>query len=576
MIILNKFGGMAPRYPAPVLPPPYAVVAECCNVDDGTLAPFNKWTRSSWHDPIHSITSSLAFYIDANGNTRLLSFPQSGVCVEQHALPNDQYRRAYWCIPSQAYAVEGAGVFYGAYTQVFAGAGPFPGAGFLLGVPAPTGRPILVRNVGAGNATPEADGKTPYYRRFTYTVVSQFGEESGPYLPDSGSLEQVVLYEGDTVTLSSLTSPSGNYALGDGSLKRVYMTDTSGNFRLMAEIPLAQTSLTIDHMATGGITLPTALTEPAPQVMGGMKMAPQGFMVGWNNSTLYVSEALKYHSWPSAYQKTIPSKVMGVVPSSAGLLLVCEFGVYLAVGNDPANLNIVKVSTEFGCSSAASIVDMGGLAVFSSEAGIVACSGSSVELITREIILPRQWAQSPFYGGFTAARHDGKYLFGPWNTSFLLAPRQGDGALIELPPSDSQPFAFTSRPIVTHPQDGKAYVVWDGAVWAVEGGAAGVYQWKSPIILGKSPESGTCVKVTFASTWRTDYSTSLTLKMWVDGVEITPDGGAVIHKNDLQNNEVFFRVPPYRPGRRWEFEVTGNLPLVSVAVANRFRDFKNE
>lgn len=578
MITLKNFGGLAPRYPAPVLPLPYAVTAQNCNVDDGTLAPVGRaGVRASWYDPIYPNAGSFAFYIDANMQTRVLSFPQADVCVEQHVLPNDQYRRAYWCIPSQAYAAEGVGVFYGSYTQIFSGNGPFPGAGFLLGVPAPTGQPLLVRNVGAGNTTPEADGKTPYYRRFTYTVVSQFGEESGPYLPDSGALEKVTLYEGDTVTISNLTSPSGNYALGDGSLKRVYMTDTSGNFRLMAEIPLAQTSLTLDHMASGGITLPSALTEPAPQELDGMKMAPQGFMVGWKGCTLYVSESLKYHSWPSAYQKAVPSNILGVVPSSAGLILVCEFGVYLAVGNDPANLTIAKISTEYGARFRWSIVDMGGTAVFSSASGVVACNGSAVELVTKELILPRQWQESFFYST-VAARHNGKYLFGRWDTSYLLDPKQKEGALIELPPSGDLSVALTSRPMATHPQDGMAYFLLDGFVCKVENinGTGAKYVWKSPIILSKAPEGGTCVKVVFAATWRTEWYMTLTLKIWVDGTEITPTDGAKISKNNLHNNEVYFRVPPYRPGRRWVFQVEGDLPLVSVSVANRFRDFKNE
>ena len=577
MITLNKFGGLAPRYPAPVLQLPYAITAQNCNVDDATLTPVGSWMNAPWQDPINAETRSLAFYIDANGQTRLLSFPQENVVVEQHALPNDQYRRAYWCIPSRSYAVTGAGVFYGAYTQVFSGLGPFPGAGFLLGVPAPTGQPIYVRNAGAGNATPETDGKTPYYRRFTYTVVSQFGEESGPYLPDTGTLETVILYEGDTVSISSITSPSGNYALGDGSLKRVYMTDTSGNFRLMAELPLAHTSLTLDHMIAGGVTLGSAITAPAPQDMQGMKMAPQGFLVGWAGSTLYVSEALKYHSWPVAYQKVVPSKILGAVPVAAGLILVCEFGVYLAVGNDPANLNIAKISTEFGCVSSASIVDMGGTAVFSSPSGVVACDGSSVVLVTKELILPRQWGVSPFTLGSTAVRHDGKYMFGPYDHTFLLAPKQADGALVELPISGNRTFNIVSQPVATHPQDGRAYVAWQGAVHAVESaGSLNTYRWKSPVMLAPGPETGTCVKVVFATTWRTDLDVQVAIKIWVDGGLITPADGVVITKNNLRNNEALFRLPPYRAGRRWEFEVAGSIPLVSIAIANRFRDFKDE
>ena len=577
MITLNKFGGLAPRYPAPVLQLPYAITAQNCNVDDATLTPVGSWMNAPWQDPIHAETLSLAFYIDANGQTRLLSFPQENVVVEQHALPNDQYRRAYWCIPSRSYAVTGAGVFYGAYTQVFSGLGPFPGAGFLLGVPAPTGQPLYVRNAGVGNATPETDGKTPYYRRFTYTVVSQFGEESGPYLPDTGTLETVILYEGDTVSISSITSPSGNYALGDGSLKRVYMTDTSGNFRLMAELPLAHTSLTLDHMIAGGVTLGSAIAAPAPQDMQGMKMAPQGFLVGWAGSTLYVSEALKYHSWPVAYQKVVPSKILGAVPVAAGLILVCEFGVYLAVGNDPANLNIVKVSTEFGCKHPSSIVDMGGTAVFSSQSGIVACDGSAVKLITEDLILPHQWRVSPFLGGETAVRHDGKYLFGSHLNTFILAPKLADGALIELPTSEDRPFNLAAQPIATHPQTGYAYFARQGAVWEVESTSRrDRYLWRSPVVLAKRPESGTCVKVVFATVGSSHAGSTAALKIWVDGGLITPADGVVISKANMRNNEALFRLPPYRAGRRWEFEISGTLPLVSVAIANRFRDFKDE
>ena len=214
----------------------------------------------------------------------LLQFPQR-TDVIQRAHASDSYKRAYWF--SEAHPPR-----YADFTLLTAGE-KHPSGYFLLGIPAPASAPVIkvttAKNPDGTDVNHSALGHLPIYRSFTYTFVSNFGEESGPYLPNDGSaLPQHLMFEGDKVEMSNFVLPSGNYPLNAGKI-RVYQTNTAGRFVRVATIPISSGSHTWVNTNPTGAEMATALTMPPVAEMKGACLTSYGYM-GGENSRVVVKE----------------------------------------------------------------------------------------------------------------------------------------------------------------------------------------------------------------------------------------------------------------------------------------------
>lgn len=552
MIKISLFGGEAPLYPSDNLPLPYAAFAQNCMFDAGTLRGFGAAEpRGFTVDPT---TVDAAVY-RPEVQEWLLQFPQR-TDVIQRAHASDSYKRAYWF--SAAHPPR-----YADFSLITAGAKQ-PGGYYLLGIPAPATQPVIQIDVATNpDGSPvdhDALGHSPIYRSFTYTYVSNFGEESGPYLPSDGSaLPQHKMYEGDKVKMTGFVIPSGNYPLNAGKI-RIYQTNTAGNFVRVATVPIS----TLEHVWVNtdptGAQMATTLTMPPVDTMKGACLTSYGYMVGFSGHTVYCSDTYMYHSWPSTYARPCKFEVLRVFPAPEGAYVLTTGGPYLLIGTDPSNTQLVEVQTDDICLSATSICDLGGAVAFASQNGICVLSSQGVQRVSDGIFNHLSWDKIGA-ADLRLVRHTSQIaLLGPQSYIFSFT---GD---------ETKWVRSTLAPKLAFSDEEQGYLMYNSGTnllkYDSNPDATGAYEWHSPRLDLASPKPLNCWRV------KAEGYSDLSFKVLVDGYVI--QDWLRLPADADADGYLYGRLPPYRQGRGVELQFKGTSPMTSFLLASSFMEMKGE
>lgn len=563
-LTIKEFGGIAPRFPDLQIQVPLALDAANCTMERAQLRALNAPVVAFPTVPAASLSPvavSLFHYKPADTDY-LLSFGERTYCV-QNPIPNDIYKRVYWLGSSGA-------IKYGSMADVLAGTGPYPAvtSGYLLGVPIPVEKPILARvPYDAAVADPETtDGKIPSYRAVTYCFVSQFGEYGGMYAPADGSaLDVVKVYEGDKIKVTGMaTAPAGNYAMGAGAKKAVFCTDPNGNWRLVSFLPLSYTEFQIDPFNMDYAPIATNSSyEVPPAGLQGIAMSPFGFMYGWKDSTLCFSGVLNFHSWNSDHQKSLPYKILGIVPSTQGAIIMTEGGAFAALGTDPSNIDVPPLANAPACVSIDSIVDMGGFAMYAADEGIVACDVNGGTLVTEDVILRSQFTDyNP--SAIRGFRHRKNYIMVSPLLTAMLDPETTNAKLMPVT------FPKAIRAGFSYKLDGCFYYMQTDARTVYrfdsEDDAAVSAFWKSPTM--RADHRLQCRWVGIDG----ENLTKCRLVVLADGVDITA-GGIVPEVY----SQCVVSLPAYRPTTDYKVEVYLNGAAINhIQLATSMREITHE
>lgn len=552
MIKISLFGGEAPLYPSDNLPLPYASFAQNCMFDAGTLRGFGaSEPRGFTVDPS---TVDAAVYRPETQEW-LLQFPQR-TDVIQRAHASDSYKRAYWF--SAAHPPR-----YADSSLITAGS-IHPGGYYLLGIPAPVTPPVIEIDIaldeGGAPIDHEALGHSPIYRSFTYTYVSTFGEESGPYLNADGSaLPSHKMYEGDKVKMTGFVLPSGNYAMSEGKF-RIYQTNTAGNFVRVATVPATTLEYVWVNTDPTGAQLISGLSMPPVAEMKGACLTSYGYMVGFAGHTVYCSDTYLYHSWPSTYARPCKYEVLRVFPAPEGAYVLTTGGPYMLIGTDPSNTQLVEVQTDDVCLSASSICDLGGAVAFASQNGICILSSSGVERVTDGIFNHLEWKEINA-GALRFVRHTSQIvLLGSQSYIFSFT---GD---------ETKWVRTTLTAKVAFSDDEQGYLMYNGGTVLLKFDAnplqAGAYEWHSPRLDLASPKPLNCWRVKAE-----DYS-DLSFRVAIDG-QVVQDW-LRLPVDAEHDGYLYGRLAPYRQGRGVELQFKGTSPLTSFLLASSFKEMKGE
>lgn len=552
MIKISLFGGEAPLFPSDNLPLPYAAFAKDCMFDAGTLRGFGaSEPRGLFVDPS---TTDAAIYRPEQQEYLLQFLQRTDVVQRAHA--SDSHKRVYWF--SAAHPPR-----YADFSLATAG-DKYPGGHYLLGLPAPSSVPVVTVIPAVDKDGKPVDhaglGHLAIYRSFTYTYVSNFGEESGPYLPSDGSaLPSVKMYEGDKIKMTGFVLPSGNYPLNAGKL-RVYQTNTAGRFVRVATIDITSAEHEWVNTDPTGAELSTALTMPPVETMSGACLTSFGYMVGFSGHTVYCSDVYMYHSWPSTYARPCKHEILRVFPAPEGAYVMTSGGPYLLVGTDPSNTQLVEVQTDDVCLSAAAVCDLGGAVAYASQNGICLLTSQGVQRISDGIFNHLSWS------GINAAalrfvRHVSQIvLIGPQSYVFSF---DGD---------ETKWVRSGINTNVAFSDDEEGHLIYsDAGVLAKfdsNPAQAGAYEWHSPRLDLASPQPLNC--------WRfkaEDY-TDISFKVIVDGY-VVQDWYKLPVLED-SDGYLYGRLPPYRQGRGIEVQFKGTSQLSSFLLAASFREMKQE
>lgn len=568
IIKFNEFGGISPRYNSRQLPMPYAVTADNCKMDRGQLRGFAGATTVFGATTLIASLKSIFIYKPVS-TEYLLQWPNL-TSVVANANPSDVYKRLYWTEQNSVPQM-------GAQNDIISGVGAYPYNSYDLGVPSPLGLVTPSRVITVDSPSVEdIDGgiATPFIRSYTYTYVTDYGEESPPFVPaGDAAFLTVTLYEGDEVSLSGMsTVPAGNHPFNpaSGAKKRVYQTDINGNFRLVAEIALATTTWQGNHMdydSSVALNLQILIGAEPLSSMQGLVLSRAGFMVGFDGNTLLASSPSLYHNWPLTNREAVPYKILGLVPMSQGILVITEGAVYVAMGNDPSNISIVDLDTSLGCVSAESIVDMGGYAVYASQNGLVAASSGSATIVTSDVILAADWTNY-LPETMKGYRHQHRLILNSDSHKFIVNPKGTSDRLVSSTLPVDAGLVYYSNGYLLYTPDGTTLSQFDSDV-----DNPIPYKWVSAAYIGSQPAVVSCYKLD-----ADDYD-DLTMQVYVDGLPLYAGLGLVLnplHVDSRNNFLLYGRLPVFPAAFDVVVEFSGSSALNSVTLSDNFGELINE
>jgi hypothetical protein len=458
-------------------------------------------------------------------------------------------------------------------------------------------------------------------RSYVVTFVNPYGDESEPSAPTA----TFPVAQGDPVTFATLpviaalypdyTDPTGTYLLPGAPLiefyrtpakLRIYRTDAAGTYRLLTtEVDAERTLLwsevanpdgspkTINWVDTYpdtelGEPLATAGWQIPPKDLNGILISPGGSLVGYKDRSVVGSVPYAPYAFPISNRVAFDYPVVGLVGTSAGIVVVTQGMPALIVGDDPAAWSIQKLEYPYGCVSRRSIVDMGELAIYASADGLIGIAGANVEILTRDTIKREQWQDLYNPKAIIGAHAEGRYygitemddgtrkafMFDPRTRSFIDLT-VGDPAL-----GDPWPVAMYSRldtdTLLILKSDGRVYE-WNRGSDLIE------YTWQSKWFQLPYPDFLGCGQILAPVENLANYRITMTLYGW-DGqapVEICQyttnqnnvNPAARIYKFDKNINP--FRLP-VAPDRYSVFttKLQGTLPVGQVSFASTISEIQ--
>lgn len=407
-LVISEFGGIAPRIHPHKLADKLAQVSQNCLLERGTLRPLRE------PRPLGTILSASTGAV-FNRNGEWLQYP-AGVSLTTSPIANDTFNRVFLTDST--------------FPKVRVGLD-----NFKLGIPRPLQSPS------AENADQILDNpdnllevETVYY---TVTIIDDFGAEGPPSSPSNG----VQRFRDTPITVGRPVYSSSLRAITEvgGAKWRIYRSNTGTddtNFQFVADVPLATASY-FDEVPNAELQefLPSATWTPPPDdnttlwpdgPLQGLALGANGVMAGFAKNTVYFCEPYLPHAWPVEYSISIRHEILGVVWIAAGLLVVTDGTPVIISGSHPSSMSVYIPEKGWACSSGASLVDMGGWAMYTSPDGLVSVEGQRFTLVTENLITNNQWdSLMPSGADIHAGNAEGRYVL------FFQFPASGaNGALI--------------------------------------------------------------------------------------------------------------------------------------------------
>jgi len=423
---IDRFRGTVPKVSPRLLAEGYGQVARNCRLGSGDLEPLRT---------LQEITSTTA---DTKTIYRYGEHWLSWECevdVVPGPIAADTTRRTIYTGDGYPRQIDQS-------TALAAGTGSYPRVSYRLGIPMPATKPGV-------EASGEGDTELLEERHYVYTYVSGWGEEGVPSAPS----DLVTVQFGQDVVLSGVAAaPTGNHNI---TAKRVYRTSTggSGDFMFVAEIPVAQADYTdsLDEAQLGEVLPSDEWSMPPDEsyptgALSGVVSLPNGVLAGFTGNEICLSEPYLPYAWPQRYRLVTDFPIVALGVSSGGLVVATTGYPYLVTGTDPASMVMSKLEVQQSCISKRSMVELGRYVIYASPDGLVAVSGSTVELISDSVIDREAWQElnpSSMHGYLSDGRYVGFYkdsvtgvtasfLFDPTERSLVFMDQGADGGFSDL------------------------------------------------------------------------------------------------------------------------------------------------
>lgn len=394
-------------------------------------------------------------------------------------------------------------------------------------------------------------------RFYVHTYVTELSEEGPPSEPS----ESVELGPTQKVTL---TLPVLEPTDAQGRLitkRRIYRTATGNRFsqfQFVAELDIAEDTYR-DEVATVDLGEPIESTQwDAPDSdLKGLRLAAQGFAVGFFNNKVAFSEPYMVHAWPTSYQLALDYDVVAVEVVDNGVVVGTTGRPYLIQGIEPRSMMPRRLESNYACVSKRSMVSMGYAAVYASTEGLVYVGAGQARLITEGAFTELEWAE---YAPETihAYAHQGRYI-GFYDAGagkkggFIFDPRNPDIGIVDL--------GFWAKSCFTDVRERYLYLLTDGndiMRWDDPGEDLQPMQWRSKEFVTQRPSSLSAAKLS-----ADNYP--ITFRLYGDGV--------LRHEKQITAPDPFV-LPAGYLARNWHFEFEGTANLQDFQVADSYGELE--
>ena len=582
---VTEFNGIAPVVSSRLLADGVAQTAENVVLNSGRAVPLR--TNSQ-------VTTGFSSSVTALSNDTRTSIwrytPEStdywlqwneDVDVVYGPLPKDAYDRVYFTgqdyprVGSEASMISGA---------------TYPAASYKLGVPVLA----IPGNFALSRAANNLATETPNTVCYVFTYVTGFGEEGPPSVATDTIDVTDTQTDGSTnqtVTLSNLpAAPSPNTNFATGHKMRIYRSNTGSNttaFQFVGESTNFGGNFTdsLDGDELGEVIPSTYwigppdddnTTYPEGQMKGLVAM-PNGIFAGFAGRRLCFSEPYLPHAWPVSYRITTEDNIVALSMAGNTLLVATEGNPYVVGGVDPSSMQAVRLEAAQACVSKKSMVDMGDYAMYASPDGLVAVAGNQVELVTEQLIDPKDWLSTYNPTTIQGFLHEGTYVgFHSVGTNdragFMFDPRRGKNAFTTLTVTSTT----DPRGGYYDPQDGQLYLIDTTAtnrkIQKFQGSnTLSTLKWKSKKFVTPSPTSMAWVSVTAEG-----YP--FTVSVWADGTliyagTVTESSGtktlAVSTPSGISNSTIYESVMrlPSNVAKEWEVQIESQFNINELCLA---------
>ena len=406
-----------------------------------------------------------------------------------------------------------------------------------------TGVMFTATGIGAGTGTATVSNTIIESRFYTYTCVTDIGEESAPAAP---SLE-LTCKTLDTVTISNLAAPSGTYGINRFRIYRTQTSSTGGDFYFLRDIASTANSTTDDGRNLGEVLATTTWLMP-PADLSWLTGLWNGMMAGISGRSVRFCEAFTFYAWPLAYE-ILPTNAQPVALATFGqtLVMLTNGNPSIITGGTPDAMDEQPVEFYQACVAPLSAVGMGHGVAWASPDGLAYIGSGGPRMLTEGFMTRDDWQAlnpSSIQGCMYERRYLATYTVDGVKKGFVIDPaNQGGMYFLD--------FGFDALHL-DDLQDA-LYVLNGVNIQKWDTGAAKTVTFKSKLFkMPKPTQAFSCAEVV-ADTY------PATFKLYTDGV--------LKHTEAVANSNPF-RLPGGYYAQTYQIEVSTTGAIQGVAMAH--------
>lgn len=411
---LEQFSGIAPKVSRQQLPPNMATSARNCRLLSGELR--------GLHEPklVHtfSSTTNYAVRIPNTPTDTWVGFSQVDIDFAKGPLVNDAYDRYYW-------TGENSYLTMNTKTRI-AGGSP----SYKVGTPSPTTASITI-NVTGGD--PELVETRAYTYTFVneYGEESAPAEPTIASGPADGTWELSSLQAADAaadMTGRSQLVETRIYRTVTGQSSALYYYVTT-----IATAATSHDDTSDSSEVVLNNILETFDWDVPPTTLKGLTAHPAGFFAAFNGREVFFSEPYRPWAWPVSYILAVEHDIVGLAVYGNMLMVMTESNPYYFSGTHPSNISPTQSQSVEPCLSKRGIVATLQGVLYPSPNGLVLFNQAGANVVTYSILSRDEWSQGFSPSTIKAAQRGMQYLaFYDDSNGFEFSPAEPLGQFSTL------------------------------------------------------------------------------------------------------------------------------------------------